>query len=45
MSEVKAKVTPKVDVVSSGGGTGKSRGSPSKGMRGYRVGFNNGAPP
>ena len=45
MSEIKVKVKPKVDVVSSGGGTGKSGGSPSKGRRGYRVGFNNGGPP
>ena len=43
MSEVKVKVEPKVDVVSSRGGTSnKSGGSPSKGKRGHRGGFNNG---
>ena len=46
MSEIKVKVEPKVDVVSSGGGTGnKSGGSPSKGRRGYRGGYNNGGTP
>ena len=43
MSEVKVKVEPKVNVVSSGGGTSNKPGSsPSKGRRGYRGGFNNG---
>ena len=46
MSEVKLKVEPKVDVVSSGVRTSnKSGGSPNKGRRGYRGGYNNGVAP
>ena len=46
MSEVKVKVNPKADVVSSGVATNnKSGGSPSKGRRGYRGGYYNGGTP
>ena len=44
MSEAKVKVEPKVDVVLSGGGTSnKTGGTPSRGRRGHRGGYNNGA--
>ena len=47
MSEIKVKNEPKVDVVTSGGGTtaNQSGGTPSKGRRGYRGGYYNGGMP
>ena len=47
MSEIKVKIKPKADVVTSGGGTtaNKSGGTPSKGRRGYRGGYYNGGTP
>ena len=47
MSEIKVKNEPKVDVVTSGGGTtaNKSGGTPSKGRRGYHDGYYNGGTP
>ena len=47
MSEIKVKVERNADVVTSGGGTtaNKSRGTPSKGRRGYRGGYYNSGTP
>ena len=46
MSEVKVKIKHKADVVSSGGTTSnKSRGSPSKGGRGYYISYYKGGAP